>query len=148
MSMLPPGIPRIWTANGFTGELAGLACYGPEVGYTARYQSADAKQVIPFFRQDEFGNWKAGAAPEPRPLFGLDSIFEGCTLFIVEGEGCASLMRQLGFACVSWPGGAKAAHLANWKSLAGRGIQEYVLWPDADQPGIEAMRTIERMLPR
>ncbi len=143
---LAPGIPRTWTANGFTGELAGIACYGLEVGYTARYQSADGKQVVPFFRCEN-GVWRPGAAPTPRPLFGLESIFSGCTLFITEGEGCAALLHQLGMAAVTWPGGSRAVHLANWACLKGRGIREIVLWPDADECGQAAMQTIAELLP-
>jgi hypothetical protein len=59
-------------------------------------------------------------------------------VLVVEGEKCraagAGALPQ--YAVISWPGGSKGLGYVDWSPLAGRDL---VLWPDADQPGREAM---------
>lgn len=76
----------------------------------------------------------------PRPLYGLDALAAkpGAPVLVVEGEKCraAGAGALSPYAVVSWPGGSKGIGYVDWSPLAGRDV---VLWPDADQPGREAM---------
>jgi hypothetical protein len=65
-----------------SGQLAGQAADDALVlsgrrqhnlGYVARYDGPDGKDVVPFFRRDG-GRWAPGAAPVPRPLYCLDEL--------------------------------------------------------------------------
>jgi len=66
---------------------------------------------------------------------------------IVEGEKCADalagLTREVGV--LSWLGGSGAVLRTDWDALAGR---EVILWPDADDPGREAMARLAGELDR
>jgi putative DNA primase/helicase len=60
-------------------------------------------------------------------------------VIIVEGEKAADAGRQLlpNMVVITWPGGSKAFHRADWEILKGR--KKAVLVPDADEPGRAAM---------
>lgn len=107
---------------------------GKEIlGIVARYEKADGGKVcIPFFQKDG-DSWKSGNHPEPRPLFGLDSLASAKIVFVCEGEKDTSALHQISAAAVTSPGGSSAAHKADWSHLSG--VTQVVLWPDADQPG-------------
>ena len=54
----------VWTYHGTQGE---------ELARVARFDHpGGGKEVIPY--RPEAGGWKAGALPEPRPLFNLPAI--------------------------------------------------------------------------
>jgi hypothetical protein len=59
-------------------------------------------------------------------------------VLLSEGEKC----RAVGagalpmYVNVTWPGGGKGVQYVDWTPLAGRDV---VLWPDADEPGRQAM---------
>lgn len=84
--------------------------------------------------------WCLQPFPEPRPLLGLDELASkpDAPVLMVEGEKCQERGRAAltPYACMTWPGGGKGVRHADFSPLAGRDV---VLWPDADQPGIEAM---------
>lgn len=142
----PDCIPATWRDQSGAGRAAFRHCWtyrpAPDaepLGFVVRYERADGgKIVVPFFRHNGTpGQFKAGAAAEPRPLFGLDRLDAPGPLYVVEGEKDASALHRLGLAAVTAPGGAKAADRADWQPLreaiaAGRCVR---LWPDADGPG-------------
>lgn len=76
----------------------------------------------------------------PRPLLGLDDLAAkpDAPVLVVEGEkcraACAGALPQ--YVAMSWPGGSKGIGHVDWRPLAGRDV---VLWPDADEPGRDAM---------
>lgn len=123
-----------WPYRDRSGALWSYACrVEPEPG---------KKDVIPVTWRD--GKWKQGALPEPRLLYGMELLETPGPVLVVEGEKTADAARRLlpGRLVVSWPGGCKAAAKADWSVLAGRKL---MLWPDADLPGADAMRTIARL---
>ncbi len=62
---------------------------GKVFGWVGRYQrSREKKDIVPFFTRDGSG-WKFGAAPDPRPLFGLEylaAVAERRAVLVPEGE--------------------------------------------------------------
>jgi hypothetical protein len=120
---------------------------GSLLGYVARFDGGISKsgkaekEFLPFFKRDG-GKWKAGAAPVPRPLYGLHKLPGHQGLVIVcEGEKSADAAQILApdCACLTWPGGSGAAKKADFSPLAGRNV---VIWPDADEPGLKAARDV------
>lgn len=89
---------------------------------------------------DGMRQWCLVAFPEPRPLLGLDDLAakRSAPALVVEGEKCraAGAGALPMYAAVSWPGGSKGLGRADWSPMAGRDV---VLWPDADQAGVQAM---------
>lgn len=119
---------------------------GRPMSYVARYQKADgSKDIRPYRWSDEKKDWIPGAVTEPRPLFGLDRLADAPfdrPILLTEGEGkCIDAQRLCGdlYVCMTWQGGAQAWKKSDFTILHGRKI---LLWPDADKPGIEAMRHI------
>ena len=91
--------------------------------------------------------WRVACPPAPRPLYGIDRLAArpDAEVLIVEGEKAADAAARIfpALAVVSWHGGARALEQQDWTPLAGR---RCVLWPDADSPGIEAMRRLAGIL--
>src|SRR4051794_21422931 len=112
----------------------------------ARYErpangSPADKQVKPFtFCEGPGGRreWRCKALPEPRPLYSLDYLAarREVPVLVVEGEKVAdaAAARFPDYVVTTSPGGAKAAHKADWTPLANRHV---VIWPDADAPGAQ-----------
>jgi putative DNA primase/helicase len=115
------------------------------LGYVCRFDKPDSKkEILPFsYCRSDTGlvAWRWKALDAPRPLYGLDELAEkpDATVIIVEGEKSADAGRQLlpNMAVITWPGGSKAFHRADWEILKGR--KKAVLVPDADEPGRAAM---------
>ncbi|HOH28216.1 MAG TPA: DUF3987 domain-containing protein [Candidatus Hydrogenedentes bacterium] len=120
---------------------------GAEIGYVVRYDDGNGqKDVVPFFMRKN-GQWNAGGANEPRPLFGLDVLAArgpGEAVFVVEGEKCAAALHGLAAAAVTSAGGARAAGKADWTPLARFG-RVYIL-PDADEAGEAYARDVTAAL--
>ena len=94
-------------------------------------------------RRDPFrADW-----PAPRPLYRLPELERHfwSSVLIVEGEKAADAAAPLfpEHAVVSWCGGCKALNTVDWQPLAGRAV---TLWPDADNPGREAMVRLSALL--
>ncbi len=84
--------------------------------------------------------WCLRPFPLPRPMLGLDAIAAkpASPVLIVEGEKCraAGAGALPMYAVASWPGGGKGVPYVDFSPLCGRDV---VLWPDADEPGRNAM---------
>jgi CHC2-type zinc finger protein len=80
--------------------------------------------------------WCVIPFPRPRPLYRLDGIAArpDVDVLLVEGEKTADAARRLlpDMAVTTWPGGAKAYHLADLAPLRGRRV---IGVPDADKEG-------------
>jgi putative DNA primase/helicase len=117
------------------------------IGYACRFETPDGgKVVLPFSWTGTAWQWRA--MPEPRPLFDLPSIrlFPELPIIVAEGEKAADAARTLfdrEAVATTWAGGCKAWAKTDWHPLAGRKI---ILWPDADEPGRDAMNAISRHL--
>jgi putative DNA primase/helicase len=132
---------RLWPYKDADGSL---------IGYVARYEAPDGKQIRCWSwgqRGDEPHAWGCGAWSKPRPLYGLDRLEarRGAPVLIVEGEKAADAAQEkLGqYVVVTWPGGANAWKHADYEALRGRRVD---LWPDNDEPGIEAMQSLKAIL--
>ena len=96
------------------------------------------KKIRPFVFDGS--RWKAGAPPEPKPLYNLNELFAkpAANVLVVEGEKAADAAKRLypDFAVTTWSSGCNAFRKSNWQPVEGRTV---FLWPDADEPGHEAM---------
>jgi putative DNA primase/helicase len=104
------------------------------------------KKIRPLWWSGSRWEWKA--PPAPRPLLNLDQLRARTgTVLIVEGEKAADAATKLYPKAVvtTWPSGCKAIDKANWSPLQGRRV---ILWPDADQPGQQAMDQLAQRLLR
>lgn len=126
-----------WSADGC---LHGVVC---------RWNLPDRKEILPlaYCEKDGVFAWKYKAFAKPRPIYGIEQLVEkpNAKVLLVEGEKTALAARLLfpKAAVVSWPGGSKAVRFVDWSLLAERDVY---LWPDNDQPGIEAMESIAAIL--
>ena len=147
MTLRALGSPkRVWTY---------LDSDGAALGYVARYDIKDngserGKEYRPWTwgaRDGEPPQWAVGQWNKPRPLYGLDRLAArpDAPTIITEGEQSADAASRLltGMVAVTWPGGARAVHHADWEPLRGRKV---LLWPDADEPGLKAMRQLAGVL--
>jgi hypothetical protein len=116
---------------------------GRLLGYVLRCEFQDGK-ITPTITwcvgPDGAQQWCIRPFPRPRPLFGLDRLAARpeAPVLLVEGEKCgaAGAGALPMYAALSWPGGSKGIPYVDWSPLKGRDV---VLWPDADQPGVQAM---------
>lgn len=150
-------------------------------GYVYRFITSDGgKETLPvcFCKNTDTGavDWRfISFGDADRPLYGLDVLGRtlGLPVLLVEGEKCAYMSQQVldgHFVVVTWPGGTRAIHKADWLQLIGRKIFAWAdcdakrkkltkeqklsgvdpnsapLLPEADQPGMRAMRDIHKIL--
>jgi putative DNA primase/helicase len=82
--------------------------------------------------EDGSEKWCWLSFPKPRPLYGLPLLKAKpyARVAIVEGEKCADALRERGLLVITWPGGGKAVHHADWTPLQGRKV---TIWPDRDR---------------
>lgn len=121
---------------------------GRLLGYVLRCEFKDGK-ITPTITwcvgPDGAQQWCMSSFPRPRPLFGLDRLAAqpDAPVLLVEGEKCgaAGAGALPMYAVVSWAGGSKGIPYADWSPLKGRDV---VLWPDADEPGVQAMLGYQR----
>ncbi|MCM3680240.1 DUF927 domain-containing protein [Sphingomonas paucimobilis] len=122
---------RMWAYRDAKGRL---------LGYDARFEyerdGQRQKDVMPvtFCQEGDKRAWRSRALPVPRPLYGLDRLAErpDAPVVIAEGAKSADAAGKLlpDYVHVSWPGGANAIGMINWRSLAGRDV---LIWPDRDR---------------
>lgn len=125
--------------------------YSDPVGvlfYIARYESPEGKQFCPWSWSLTANKWVSKGWPAPRPLYGLDLLVARpeAPVLVCEGERAADAARNLigrGYVCVSWANGATSVSKADWSPIKGKNV---VLWPDSDNPGIEAMEKLAKIL--
>lgn len=118
---------------------------GQLYGHVARFERINSdgelvKDTVPLTwclnldddRGHQRWHWKTWEAP--RPLYVPAGAFADTArpVVLVEGEKCALAGHQLlgdEFDFVTWPGGCKTWHYADWAWLQGRVVY---LWPDCD----------------
>ncbi|GIX10346.1 hypothetical protein [Elioraea sp.] len=154
---VPDGAPAPPAAHPRLGRPVHVAEYrdaeGRLLGVIHRYEPpGERKQILPLVLCADGTrlSWRWRGFPKPRPLYGLELLAQrpGAPAVVVEGEPkCDAGRRLIGdrAVVVAWPGGAKAIKHVDWSPLAGRQV---AIWPDADEPGIEAARWIADELRR
>lgn len=125
---------------------------GELIGYVCRYNEKDGgKSFRPLHLFSKNGqlDWRYGAVPEPRPLYGLDRLAKNtsATVIITEGEKSADAVAKLlpDYVCMTSPAGSKSASKADWSPVAGRDV---VIWPDNDEPGQKYAEDVASLLIR
>ena len=145
-----------WVHYPFTFKFPYHNSTGELLGYVVRYETPSGKETVPLTlwtistnRQTGKLKWRYKGFPKPRPLYNLPALSalpSTGTLILVEGEKCVDSLQALlplSYAALSWMGGANGIHTADFEPLRGRNL---ILWPDADQPGREAMISIAGIL--
>lgn len=114
--------------------------------YVRRFDTIEGKTICPLSYAEGKG-WVSKWVPPLRPLYGLEFLKKNpdATILLVEGEKTADAARLIfpEFIVMTWPGGANAIKNVDWHPILGR---KSVLWPDADEPGINAMLAIYKKL--
>lgn len=106
----------------------------------ARYETQEGKQILPWIFDGL--KWRAKGPPKPRPLYGLDRLATmDRPVLLVEGEKAADAAQRYfpTRPCMTWLGGVGQVGVADFSPLAGRQVD---LWPDADEPGWQAMASV------
>lgn len=107
----------------------------------ARYDTDKGKEFRPWHWD---GSQLVSKHPDVRPLYNLAALHQHPDRYVLitEGEKAADAAQKIvgDMAVVTtWPGGANGYKKADWSVLNGRHI---ILWPDADQPGLDAMEGV------
>ena len=96
------------------------------------------KKIRPLWYDGQKWNFKA--PPSPRPIYNRQDlkVFPDRQVLIVEGEKTANAATKLlpDLVSITWSSGCKAFDKTDWSPVHGRSI---ILWPDADDPGRQAM---------
>lgn len=139
-------------------------------GYVCRFEFAKedgstGKETVPltWAVNSDTGetSWRWLSFTAPRPMYGLEELAKRprAKVLIVEGEKTRDAAAQIfpGFIVITWPGGGKAVPYADFTPLAGRVVTLWPDWdwqtykrgpnagkmmPEAEQPGIQAMRQV------
>jgi hypothetical protein len=119
------------------------------LGHVARFDTPSGKQILPrtWCRlPDGTEAWRWRAFSSPRPLYRLDRLAARpeSVVLVVEGEKTTDAARDHfpHLVAVTWPGGAQATGLADWRALTGRNV---IVWPDADAAGRKAAAAVTRL---
>lgn len=124
---------------------------------SAVYRYGDAMLVLRFDLPDgqktfsqytwRHGKWLNKGHPGPLPLYHHHLLFKhpDAPVILVEGEKCVEIATPVlkRYVVMTWAGGAKALGKTDWTALKDRDV---LLWPDADQPGCNAMAEIAKRL--
>lgn len=89
------------------------------------------------------GKWHHAAMPAPRPLYRRGDVTRADTVWVVEGEKTAEMLRNIEVVATTSAHGAKAAALTDWSPLAGKSV---VILPDNDQPGRAYAADVAKLL--
>jgi hypothetical protein len=109
--------------------------HGIPVMIVARYELAGQKTYRQF--RLEKNERVEGMSPFPYPLFGLNSLKNFSplnALIITEGEKCATVLHQLGWAALSTALGAQNPGKTDWNPL--RHHTRVIILRDNDKAGI------------
>lgn len=117
-----------------------------------RWKHADGRKTFSPLVLCRNGEWAGGSGvqfPKDKTLYGAENIKQASKILIVEGEKAADagnkLLGGLGYAVISWRGGANAAANQPWELL--RGKSDVTIWPDNDEAGLKVAKEISRLLP-
>ncbi|WP_375326523.1 AAA family ATPase [Candidatus Tisiphia endosymbiont of Nemotelus uliginosus] len=124
------------------------------IGLTVRLVSTQdgSKQVLPvsYCKNESLHKeaWRLKGFSDNgyKPIYHLEKLADDSrTILIVEGEKTCDKAQELlpDYLVLSWLGGSNGSAKANWQQLRGR---EVVIWPDHDEAGVKAARTIGQMI--
>lgn len=124
---------------------------GNVLGYVLRLEDKHGQKINPTltYCQNDKGEmqWRWQGFGNDRPLYGLEQIKQKpeATILVVEGEKTAEAGKMLFpyHAVVTWSGGCGSVHKSDWSVLKDRDV---TIWPDNDQPGINAAAKIAEIL--
>lgn len=123
---------------------------GSPMFYIARYQKqGQGKEFAPWCWDANSKRFVMKSWPVPRPLYNWHKLTKrkDSPVLIVEGEKAAEGAELLGaeknYVVTTWPNGSKSWRNVEWSPLYGRKI---LIWPDADQPGIDCANSIAEYL--
>jgi putative DNA primase/helicase len=118
--------------------------------YIARFDNpvTGKKEFAPFSWSKTSKQWVKRSWPSPRPLYGIEKLKKNpCdNVLIVEGEKTADAVQRIvgpTYNVVTWMSGSSAWDKADWTPLYNKNI---LIWPDADNPGIQAALGIAQHL--
>ncbi len=119
-------------------------CYrdgqGDPLFYILRYNLQDGSKEFRPLCYESTGRWVSRGWPSPRPLYNLDLIIKNPDkpVLICEGEKSADAAAKITSAYITttWPNGAPSVTKADFSALHNRKV---LLWPDADEVGINCM---------
>ena len=125
------------------------------------YRDDEGKPVLGVWRSEKPGGGKTfkqaralengkfqTPIPKNLPLYDLPAVLEADwkkPVVIVEGEKCADALKALGYVATTWAGGSGVVKKTDFSALKGRKV---VLWPDNDEPGRKAMKSVSAILRR
>ena len=115
-----------------------------------RFDLNEGKQILPVtYWRDAKGKelWRYKSIPTERPLYNADKIEASpqSTIVVAEGEKAADAAAQVFINSVATTsgGGSKAWAKTSWQALSARRV---LIWPDADQPGLEYANNVASKL--
>jgi Domain of unknown function (DUF6371) len=124
--------------------------HGNVMFYVLRFETPDGKETRPLSlwkAPNGRVEWRWKGVPVPRPLYGLHRLAADpdAPVVVCEGEKAADAATNVfsRSACITSPGGSKAANRADWTPLAGRKV---LIWPDADEPGTKYANQVAAIL--
>lgn len=148
---VPPDAPPADFRHWQHGEPSHVFTYRDSVGqilfYVRRYTNGPKALPLAYCEApDGTRQWRAKWPTSPRSLYRLEQLAmrPDAPVLVVEGEKTADTAQRLfpTHVVVTTPGGAKAAHLADFEPLKGRTV---TLWPDHDREGEEYARNAKRL---
>ncbi|MBP9829103.1 MAG: AAA family ATPase, partial [Proteobacteria bacterium] len=124
---------------------------GNVLGYVLRLEDNRGNKITPtltYCQTDQRETqWRWHGFGNDRPLYGLDQLKQKpeAAVLVVEGEKTAEAAKLLfpDYAVVTWSGGCGSVHKSDWSVLKDRQV---VIWPDHDQPGVNAAAKITDIL--
>ena len=111
---------------------------GQVLGAVARFIKSDGSKIdLPYTFCENLDThekmWRWRGWQGLRPLYGLDALAADPArlVLVVEGEKCknAADAAQLGYAVITWHGGAGNWDKTDWSAVQNRRV---ILWPDCD----------------
>ena len=103
--------------------------------------AALGKEYRPFRPVEE--GWAIGRPAGPLPLYRLSELAGAGQVFVVEGEKCVDVARQLGLTATTSAHGANSAHKTDWTPLSGKRV---IILPDHDPAGDKYAQEVVRQL--
>lgn len=121
------------------------------LGYVIRLEDKQGNKITPTltYCQNDKGEkqWRWQGFGSDRPLYGLEQLKQKpeAPVLVVEEEKTAEAAKALfpDYAVVTWSGGCGSVHKSDWSVLKDRQV---VIWPDNDQPGVNAATKITDIL--